>query len=181
MNKKNLCLISGLALVFALTAGATNLQINTPAATPQAPAADAELYYHAIPSTPAVGQAIKVVETQDDTDYVVKAYKMKHKGIVNEIRSILERSIQKENGKSKSIVNNVNGDEYLIVTVPSFQLPYIEAVIEQLDAEGTKFAGGGTERFVYYCKNRLATDLQKYVVATMGSGHGEVVPDDLTG
>lgn len=181
MNKKNLILTTSLVLALALTVGAADIQINTAAQAPQAPASDSELYYHAIPSTPAGGQAIKVVESNDDTDYVIKAFKMKHKGIVNEIRAILERSIQKENGKSKSIVNNVNGDEYLIVTVPSFQLPYIEAVIEQLDAEGTKFAGGGTERFVYYCKNRLATDLQKYVVATMGSGHGEVVPDNLTG
>jgi len=181
MNKKNLCLISGLAFVFALTAGAANLQINTPATTPQAPAAGEELYYHAIPSTAAVGQAIKVVETDDDTDYVVKAFKMKHPGIVFEIRAILERSVQKENGKTKSIVNNINGDEYLIVTAPSFQMPYIESVIAEIDAEGTKFAGGGSDRFVYYCRNRLATDLEPLINATLVSGHGDVVADNLSG
>lgn len=181
MNKKSFLLITSLVLAFGLSVGAADIQINTPAQTPQAPAGDAELYYHAIPSTPAVGQAIKVVESNDDTDYIVKAFKMKNKGIVYEIRSILERTIQKENGKSKSIVNNVNGDEFLIVTAPSFQMPYIEAVINEIDTEGTKFAGGGSDRFVYYCKNRLASDLQKYILATMGSGHGEVVADDLTG
>ena len=181
MNKKSLLLTTSLVLAFGLSVGAADIQINTPAQTLQAPAGDADLYYHAIPSTPAVGQAIKVVESNDDTDYIVKAFKMKHKGIVFEIRTILERTIQKENGKSKSIVNNINGDEYLIVTAPSFQMPYIEAVINEIDTEGTKFAGGGSDRFVYYCKNRLATDLQKFILATMGSGHGEVVADDLTG
>ncbi|MBR5946286.1 hypothetical protein IKZ80_04290, partial [bacterium] len=181
MNKKTLLLITSLVLAFGLSAGAADIQINTSAQTPQAPAGDADLYYHAIPSTPAVGQAIKVVESNDDTDYIVKAFKMKHPGIVFEIRTILERTIQKENGRSKSIVNNINGDEYLIVTAPSFQMPYIEAVINEIDQEGTKFAGGGSDRFVYYCKNRLASDLQKYILATMGSGHGEIVADDLTG
>ena len=40
MNKKSLLLITSLVLAFGLSVGAADIQINTPAQTPQAPAGE---------------------------------------------------------------------------------------------------------------------------------------------
>lgn len=181
-NKTRLTPFLALSLLTAGALFATEINVQMPeAASAPAPAGDAKTYYHAIPSTPAVGQSLKVVESNDDTDYIVKAFKMKNPGIVYEIRAILERTVQKEGGKMKSIVNKVNGDEYLVVTCPDFQMPYIEAVVKELDEVGTKFAGGGTERYTYECKNRLGSDLKEFLEKTLTSGYGECIIDDAVG
>ena len=62
-------------LFAALAAGAlfaANTQINLPASATPAPDGKGT-YYHAVPSAPGVGQAVRIVESHDDTDYIVNS------------------------------------------------------------------------------------------------------------
>ena len=142
------------------------------------PFRDGELYYNAMPSTPAQGTAVKVIETRDDTDYICRIYELSAPGIVYEIKELLRPTIDKENGKILSICNADTLKQYLIVTAPIFQFTYIEDVIFSLDQPGTRAVKSGSKYLVYECKNRLASDLVELLEGTLLSGYGDLVIDD---
>jgi len=142
------------------------------------PFRDGELYYNAMPSTPAQGTAVKVIETKDDTDYICKIYELDTPGIVYEIKELLRPTIDKEDGKILSICNADTLKQYLIVTAPIFQFSFIEDVIFSLDQKGTRAVKSGSKYLVYECEHRLASDLQKLLDGTLLSGYGNLVIDD---
>lgn len=144
----------------------------------QDPFRDGELYYNAMPSTPAQGTAVKVIETDDDTDYICKVYKLKTPGIVYEIKELLRPTIDKENGKILSICNAETLEQYLIVTAPKFQFSYFEDAIFSLDQKGTRAVKSGSKYLVYECKHRLASELRGLLEGTLLSGYGNLVIDD---
>lgn len=142
------------------------------------PFRDGELYYNAMPSTPAQGTAVKVIETHDDMDYICRIYELSTPGIVYEIKELLRPTIDKENGKILSICNADTLKQYLIVTAPIFQFSYIEDVIFSLDQPGTRAVKSGSKYLVYECKNRLASELVELLEGTLLSGYGDLVIDD---
>lgn len=137
-----------------------------------------QLFYHAMPSTPAAGTAVKVIDSKDDTDYICKVYKLKSKGVSAEIASFLRVTVEKENGKVYVSCNTRTGDEYLVITAPVFQFPHLEAAIEMLDDEGTKFYEDGTKIGVYTLKNRLASEIAPIVENALQSQYGLSFGDD---
>ena len=139
---------------------------------------DGELFYNAIPSTPAVGSSIKVIETTDDTDFICKEYKLKTKGIVYEVKFILTPTLKKENAGVKSFVNTITKEESLVVTAPMFMFPFIESVIKAYDQPGTSYRKSGSKRLIYITKHRLASELSELLEETLTSGFGDLVIDD---
>ena len=163
---------------FALPALAAQTQINLPAQAP-VPAADgAKTYYHAIPATPAVGQAVKIVESDDDTDYIVKVFALKNPEAANDIANMLQETVEAEHGTIRSAVNSESNEAYLIVTAPDFQMPYLEAAINIIDKKGVGFADDGTETLVYAFKHRQGSDLEGVITEAIASGYGSWVFDE---
>ena len=124
---------------------------------------DGALYYNAMPSTPAIGTAVKVIDSKDDKDYICKTYKLKTKGIAAELGSFLQTTIDKEDGSINISVDLKTGDEYIIITAPIFQFASLEETIKALDHPGTMFYEDGTKIETYKLKNRLASDIGNFV------------------
>jgi type II secretory pathway component GspD/PulD (secretin) len=139
---------------------------------------DGELFYNAVPSTPAPGTAVKVIDSKDDVDFIVKVYELKTPGTVYEIKDFLTPTISKENGKIKTSYNVETKKEYLIITAPAFQFPFLDDAIQMLDQPGTKYAKSGSKRLVYTTYNREATELEELINETLVSGYGDVIFDD---
>ncbi len=142
------------------------------------PFSKGDLYYHAIPSAPAAGTAVRVIGTEDDTDFIVKAFKLKTQGISAELASYLRTTVEKELGKVDVSVNTKSGEEYIVITAPIFQFVYLEQVIDALDHDGTQFYEDGTAIGVYTLRNRLASDLGGLVNDALMSKDGNSYPDD---
>lgn len=139
---------------------------------------DGMLYYNAMPSTPASGTAVKVIDSKDDTDFICKSYKLKTKGISLELASYLQTTVEKENGKVNVSVNLETKDEYIVITAPIFQFPYLEEVIASLDNPGTNFYEDGTKIGSYKLKNRLASEIATFIRTVLLSRNGIVYADD---
>jgi type II secretory pathway component GspD/PulD (secretin) len=162
------------------------VKVETKAATPvgNAPIGDAKafddgkLYYNAMPSTPAQGTAVKVIDSKDDTDFICKIYKLKSKDVAAEIASYLRTPVAKENGEVNVSVNLKTGDEYIIITAPIFQFAYLETVIATLDQEGTAFYEDGTSIGAFKLKNRLASQVAPLVNEILKSKDGDSYGDD---
>jgi len=161
------------------------VQVNTtPVATGNPPVggekafADGKLYYNAMPSTPAQGTALKVIDSTDDKDYVMKTYKLDNTGIVYEIRDFLYGPLELEGAKVATSKDVVTEDEYLVVTAPEFMFPWVEATIRTLDKPGTSYEYSGSSRIWYTCQNRKASELQVAIEKTLGTKYGELVVDD---
>ncbi len=155
----------------------TGSNTKVPAGTGQA-FKDGELFYNAIPSTPAVGSSIKVIETTDDTDFICKNYVLKTKGVGYEIKEIITKTLLKEGGSVGAYQNTETGVQSLMVTAPIFQFPFIEAVIKDYDRPGTSFEKSGSKRLIYTTKYRKASELQEIIVKTLGTPYGNLVIDD---
>jgi len=138
---------------------------------------DGELYYNAMPSTPSAGTAVKVIETDDDTDFICKIYTLTH-NVGSEIREYLLTTVLKENGDVQTPVNTKTGINYLIVTAPVFQFPYLEAVIATLDQEGTSYDNTGDPSINYKMKHRLASDVARFIQTEDLTRSGDVFADD---
>ena len=139
---------------------------------------DGQLYYNAIPSTPAIGTAVKVIDSKDDMDYICHTYKLKTKGISAELASYLSTTVEKENGRVDVSVDTNTGDEYIIITAPIFQFAYLSEMIKSLDHPGTKFWEDGTTTASYKLKNRLASDISEFISTVLLSKSGAVYADD---
>jgi len=139
---------------------------------------DGELFYNAIPSTPAVGSSIKVIETTDDTDFICKQYVLKTKGVGYEIKQIITKTLLKEDGSVGSFQNTETGVQSLMVTAPIFQFPFIEAVIKYYDRPGTTYEKSGSKRLIYTTKYRKASELREIIVKTLATPYGNIVIDD---
>lgn len=139
---------------------------------------DGLLYYNAMPSTAAVGSAVKVIDSKDDKDYVCKTYKLKTKGIALELASYLQTTVALEQGTLNVSVDLKTGDEYIVVTAPIFQFSYLEDTIAALDHPGTSFYEDGTKIESYKLKNRLASDISRFVGTVLLSKNGAVYADD---
>ena len=139
---------------------------------------DGLLYYNAMPSTPAKGTAVKVIDSRDDKDYVCKTYKLKTKGIALELASYLQTTVNLEQGSVNVSVDLKTGTEYIIISAPVFQFPWLEQTIEALDHPGTSFYEDGTKIESYKLKNRLASDIGRFVGDVLLSQNGAVYADD---
>lgn len=139
---------------------------------------DGKLYYNAIPSTPAAGTAVKVIDSKDDTDFLIKAYRLQTKGIASEIAEYLTTAVAKEQGKVEVSVNTRTGEEILLVTAPVFQYPYLESVITSLDSDGVKYRKDGTKIGTYKPKNRLASELDRLTTEALASKFAITYADD---
>ena len=118
-----------------------------------------QLFYNAVPQTPAIGTSLKIIDSKKDTDYLLKTYKLKTKGIADEIAQYLRTAVTKEQGKVEVSVNEKSGEEFILVTAPIYQFIYVEESIAALDHEGTSYYNDGTKLGVYVPKNRLASEL----------------------
>ncbi len=139
---------------------------------------DGQLYYHAMPSCPAPGTAVKVIETKDDTDYICRTFRLKTRGISAELASYLRTTVEKENGKVDVSVNTKTGEEFLIITAPVFQFLCLEDTIEKLDRPGTKFRRDGAKIQSYKLKNRLASEVTQFMDDALISKDGSVYADN---
>lgn len=137
-----------------------------------------ELFYNAVPTTPGVGSAVKVIESSDDTDFICKMYQLKTQGVVYEIKAILSPTVVKENGKVKTYKNTETGEESIVITAPAFQFPFLEEIIKAYDKAGTSYEKSGSKRLKYEPKHRLASELQEALEETLISGFGDLVIDD---
>ena len=126
-----------------------------------------QLFYNAVPQTPAIGTSLKIIDSKKDTDYLIKTYKLKTKGIADEIAQYLRTAVTKEQGKVEVSTNDKTGDEFILVTAPVYQFSYVEESIAALDHEGTMYYNDGTKLGVYVPKNRLASDLNNLAVAAL--------------
>lgn len=164
------------------TPGSAGKPAGAPAGVPTPgsvqPFSDGDLYYHAIPSGPAAGTAVRVIGTEDDTDYIVKAFKLRTKDIAAELASFLRTTVEKENGRVDVSVNTKSKEEFIVITAPIFQFEYLEQVINALDHDGTQFYEDGTAVGVYKLRNRLASDLGGLVNDALMSKDGNSYPDD---
>jgi len=142
------------------------------------PYTNGDLYYHAIPSAPAAGTAVRVIGTEDDTDFICKAFKLRTKNISAELASYLRTTVEKENGQVDVSVNTETKDEFIVITAPIFQFEYLAQVIDALDHDGTQFYEDGTAVGVYKLRNRLASDLGGLVNDALMSKDGNSYPDD---
>jgi type II secretory pathway component GspD/PulD (secretin) len=136
------------------------------------------LYYNAMPSTPATGSAVKVIDSKDDKDYVCKAFKLKTKGIAFELASFLQTTVDLEQGQIDVSVDAETGNEYIVISAPIFQFPWIEQTITTLDHKGTLFAEDGTKDSTYKPKHRLSSELASLIGAVLQSKNGDVYADD---
>jgi len=137
-----------------------------------------QLYYNALPATPAAGTAVKVIDSKDDMDFLIKAYHLKTKGIAAEIQEYLSTAVAKENGKVEVSVNTKTGQEILLVTAPIFQYAYLESVIKALDEDGVKYFEDGTKLGTYKAKNRLASELGALATSALASKIAVSYADD---
>ncbi|MCK5852386.1 hypothetical protein KAH27_05075, partial [bacterium] len=135
-------------------------------------------YYNAMPSTPAVGSAVKVIDSKDDMDYICRTYKLKTKGISAELASYLRTTVEKEKGKVDVSVDTNTGVEYIVITAPIFQFTFLGEMIKSLDHPGTKFWEDGTTTASYKLKNRLASDISDFVREVLLSKDGSVYADN---
>jgi general secretion pathway protein D len=83
-----------------------------------------------------------------------------------------------EQGKVEVSVNPKTGEEYVLVTGPVYQFPYIEEAITSLDREGTSYYEDGTKIGTYRAKNRLASDLNNLLVNALSSKGAITFADD---
>lgn len=139
---------------------------------------DGLLYYNAMPSTPARGSSVKVIDSKDDKDYIVKTFKLKTKGIALELASYLQTTVALEQGQINVSVDVKTGDEYIVISAPIFQFPGLEETIAALDHPGTNFYEDGTKIDTYKLKNRLASDISRFVGTSLLSKNGAVYADD---
>ena len=137
-----------------------------------------ELFYNAIPSTPAAGSSVKVIETSDDTDFVCKNYVLKTKGVGYEIKRIISKTLGKEDGSVGCYLNTESGIQSLVVTAPIFQFPFIEQVIRDYDKPGTSYEKSGSKRLWYTTRYRQASELSNIIVNTLASPYSEIIIDD---
>ncbi len=137
-----------------------------------------QLYYNAMPSTPARGTAVKVIDSKDDMDYLVKTYKLDNQGIVYEIRDFLKGPLAKEGGDLTAAKDTVTEEEYLVITAPEFMFPWLEDTIKTLDKPGTSYEYSGSKRIWYTCANRKASELRDAIEKTLGSKYMDLVIDD---
>ena len=128
-----------------------------------------QLFYNAVPQTPAIGTSLKIIDSKKDTDYLIKTYKLKTKGIADEVAQYLRTVVTKEQGKVEVSVNEKSGEEFVLVTAPIYQFRYVEESIASLDNEGTSYYNDGTKLGVYVPKNRLASDLNNLAVTALAS------------
>ncbi|MCX7847297.1 MAG: hypothetical protein N2595_04630 [bacterium] len=160
------------------------VRINAPTASGSCVAGTAEayrqgqLYYNAMPSTPAQGTAVKVIDSKDDMDFLVKVYKLSNTGIVYEIRDILKGPLGKENSDVSAYVDTVTDEEYLVITAPDFLFPFIEDMLRVLDKPGTSYEKSGSARIWYTCAHRRASELRDAIEKTLGSKYMDLVVDD---
>jgi type II secretory pathway component GspD/PulD (secretin) len=136
-----------------------------------------KLYYNAVPSTPAIGNVIKIIDTKDDKDFICKIYKL-NSLTGPEIKEFLKTPVLKENGQVDSTTNTETGDNYLVVTAPVFQFPYLDKVIEELDRPGTSWDNSGDPSINYKMKHRLASEVAPFIKAEKLSRDGTVYADD---
>ena len=151
--------------------------VPVPAGGPQA-FKDGKLYYNNVPSTPAQGSVVKIIDSKRDTDYLSKVYTLKTKGNSAEIASYLRTTVEKSNGKVDVSVDAKTGVEFLSVTAPDYQLPFVEEMIATLDRDGTKFRDDGTKIGTYKLKNRLASDIGELVVKVLKSKDSQAYADN---
>jgi type II secretory pathway component GspD/PulD (secretin) len=165
----------------------TEIKINAPAGEASVqgmPLGSAEaftegkLFYNAIPSTPAAGTAVRVIDSVDDKDYITKVYTLKTQGISSELASYLRTSAALEGGRVDVSVNADTGVEYILVTAPLFQFPYFDGIVNALDQPGTEFYEDGTSIGSYTMRNRLASDIATFVNDALQSKDGLVYADD---
>lgn len=157
----------------------TPVRAGTPPVGGEKAFADGTLYYNAMPSTPAQGTAVKVIDSKDDMDYLVKTYKLKSKnGVGYEIRDFLKAPLQKEGGDVSVGKDLVTEDEYLVITAPQFMLPFLENTIKVLDKPGTSYEYSGSERIWYTCQHRPASELRDALEKTLGTKYMDLVIDD---
>jgi len=140
------------------------------------------MFYDALPSAPAgPGTAVKVIETDDHTDFICKIYQLNTKGIAAEVASYFRTTVSKKQGNIDVSVNTKTGIEYISVTAPVFQFPCIESAINILDQQGTKFYEDGKKIESYKLKNRLASDVAAFVETALLSSIKESTEKERTG
>ncbi len=108
---------------------------------------------------------VKVLRTNQKTsvnDYVQAVIPCKN---VNprELRGPIRSLVYKEGGEADVVQDKVNGEYFLHVTCPSFQLPYVKAAIEALDEKWVRERDDGSAELYYQARFR---DINKILNVT---------------
>lgn len=132
---------------------------------------------------PAVkpGKVLRIQRSTSRADintYVTKIYTLKN-AHASEVAGHLAAIVSAESGRLEP---NAGGKMTITVTVPEYQIPYIDKVIETLDVK--EMAHGGDDVVtVYRCKNRNGADLRTTLLTAghldniYGSGDGSIMTD----
>ncbi len=138
-----------------------------------------KLYYHAVPSTPAAGSVVKIIDSKKDTDYAVKVYCLKTKGIVAELGPFIRTAVEKEGGKVEQTVDTETLDECLVVTAPDFQFAFLDEAIPHLDHPGLSYNEDGTVDGAFKLKHRLASEIAQIIQNVLQSKDAVTYADNV--
>lgn len=126
---------------------------------------------------------------QDDAQpfIVSKIYDLKHI-LASDLVPYIKAAVQRYD--NNSLVQSANcreaGKEYLVVSTPIENIPYIDDMISKMDRPGLKdrfgstISGTGITRCVYYPKNRATQEIAKIMEALPASSDGQVFLDSGT-
>jgi len=96
-----------------------------------------------------------------------------------ELRHAFRTIVRKEGGEADVIQDKVKKENFMFVTCPEFQLPYLEQAAKELDYEWVKHANDGAGELYYQAKFRPIRDIQEGVVQLYRGPEGVWAFDDL--
>ncbi len=115
------------------------------------------------------------VQTTIDKRFVSKGYMLKNAGS-SEIEPIVTRLLSPEQGVANAV--SIDGLELLVVSVPTYMLPGLDATVASLDVKGASIAANGQDEVYYRPKHRLPGELAQLSSEAGASASATVVPDD---
>ena len=137
-------------------------------------------------------ERIEIQSTDDNRDYVVKAYKLT-KANASEVFELIQTAVELEGGRVSRIAPGsvciaepgldecrveYSGESMLVVTVPEWMISYIDQTIEMLDTPDLAAASFGTGTLWVKVKHRLPSEVAEQIANTSASPFIILQPDD---
>ena len=142
------------------------------------------------PKPGGLTERIEVQSTNDNIDYVVKAYTLQQ-GNAAEIFQIVLNAVSLEGGTVNRLAagssvslgptgvqTSYEGVSYLVVTMPHWMIPYVDDLIRVLDVPGIEASAFGTGYAFYRPLHRRPSELAAILGASVASPSAIAVPDD---
>jgi type II secretory pathway component GspD/PulD (secretin) len=122
-----------------------------------------------------VVKVLRVNQKNLVNDFVVRTFPIENAPPI-EVRAIFRNIVALEGGRAEVIRDKVKNQDWLWVTAPKFQMPYIEAAVKELDVSWLKDDLDGSFEAYYKAKFRKAAAIDALAaVPAAGSDHPSVV------